>query len=597
MGRPGSGKTLLCTILFLKAVAKGLNCSITCLSGERAQQLGGEHIHKMFKFRVPKKNALPDLMASQSITSLLKDVTRMTDLERLDVLFIDEIGQVNSELFTAMEIVLQNIRDNRLPMCGVLTIMTGDPKQLKPPDGSLIWLSPKMLTNFDFYYFQHYVRATPGLSRSILEQLDKTEISEIEAYETAKVISANCNIKSTWEDATDSFCIKVFSTRAAEQEAVVQHPNKIQSKSDLVSVIVSASDEESSTGSSNRLPTSTQNSFIDRNSITPKNILLYHGALMRFTANLKQIRARQGQFCILLEIPSDFTTQLEVLVAPPGCRYPSSFDKASLIQCGWRKAIVSKTYTPVINNQTTFLRRDFFPLKNYVASTIHKCLGDTFPKIITKISLTDCNYEIWEKEQLLVLLSRVRKMEEITFVGNKVDIENTLTTAIQKKSCWSEFINNFLSKISCSQGSHSSTTLDVLSTQFQPLNIVLLEGETGFVYLLLSTKIPIFFYFGETVDIRKRLREHNTGYGPIATSPIERRPFAVYAFITGFTTHNLSSNQDQRKRLESVIQYKTSLLSANLTASDVFRVFEENCNNFALENELNLKIILCGKAP
>ena len=35
IARPGSGKTLICTMIFLKAVSKGLNCSISCLSGER----------------------------------------------------------------------------------------------------------------------------------------------------------------------------------------------------------------------------------------------------------------------------------------------------------------------------------------------------------------------------------------------------------------------------------------------------------------------------------------------------------------------------------------------------------------------------------
>ena len=61
LGRPGSGKTLVCTMLFLRAIARGLNGSITCLSGERAQQLGGEHVHKMFKFRV-NKSKVPESM-------------------------------------------------------------------------------------------------------------------------------------------------------------------------------------------------------------------------------------------------------------------------------------------------------------------------------------------------------------------------------------------------------------------------------------------------------------------------------------------------------------------------------------------------------
>ena len=83
-------------------------------------------------------------MATQSIKYLLQHVTPFADLERLEVLFI-EIGQLKVEVLTAMELELQNVR-NKLPMGGVFTIMTDDPKQLRPPEGSLEWLFPKTLT-------------------------------------------------------------------------------------------------------------------------------------------------------------------------------------------------------------------------------------------------------------------------------------------------------------------------------------------------------------------------------------------------------------------------------------------------------------------
>ena len=270
MGRPGSGKTLVCTLIFLKAVAKGLNCAITCLSGERAQQLGGEHVHKIFKFIVNKIQN-PDVMASQSLKSLHRDVTRFTELERLDVLFIDEIGQLNFETLNAMEMVIQSIRDNNLPKGGVFTIMTGDPKQLRPPDGSLIWLSPKLLTNFDFYYFMHYVRASPGLLRLLLEKLDQNDINPTEVTILAKEIVTSCAIKATWEEADNDLTKRVFSTRAAEKEAVAKHFQKIEADQTISKVIFTASDEDSSTGSSIWLPASEQNiKFIDSHSITPK---------------------------------------------------------------------------------------------------------------------------------------------------------------------------------------------------------------------------------------------------------------------------------------------------------------------------------------
>ena len=593
LGRPGSGKTLVCTMLFIKAVSKGLNCSITCLSGERAQQLGGEHIHKMFKFKV-NHSLVPEVMASQSVKCLLRDVTRFTDLERLEVLFIDEVGQLNAELLCAMELVLQNVRDNKLPMGGVLTLFTGDPKQLKPPDGSLVWLSPKMLTNFEFHYFLHYVRAVPGLLREILSKLDETNIGETEAAALARIIISNCVIKANWDDENNTFAMRVFSTRAAEKTAVAQHSERILNDVNCPSIIFAAQDEQSSTGSSIWLPASSQNTtFIDNHTITPQRLLLYRGALLRFTANVPTINARQGQLCLLLQFPDSTATTLNVLIAPPGCRAATSTDETCLLASGWQKVKVSKVFTPVITNKSTFLRRYSFPLKNYVASTIHKCLGDTFPKIVSKVSLNESSYKIWEKEQLLVLLSRVSKLEDITFIGTESDLLATLTAVIQKESCWSHFINSLLLTLASPTTTHTST-FNVLTTNFQPWNIVLPDDNTGFVYILVSTKITNVFYIGETVCLRRRLREHNSGQGAESTRPIERRPWAVLAFVTGFCTTNMLTNMRQRKELERTLNYQASLIGPNIAVPSIFRVIQDCVVSYSSANELNLKVIQCG---
>ena len=122
----------------------------------------------------------------------------------------------------------------------------------------------------------------------------------------------------------------------------MQHRISIQSDSTCHSVSVKTQDEESSTGSSIRLPATANNSnYIDNNSITHKT-LLYKGALLRFTDNLQQIQARQGQLCIILQVPTESVTDLEVYIAPPGCRSATSFDEATLVACGWQKATVSR---------------------------------------------------------------------------------------------------------------------------------------------------------------------------------------------------------------------------------------------------------------
>ena len=120
-----------------------------------------------------------------------------------------------------MKLVLHNVRDMKLPKGGVLTLFTDDQKPLKPPDGSLAWLSQNMLTNFYFHYSIHYVRAVPGSEK--LSKLDETNISEIEAPSIASMITSNCIIKKNWIDENDNFAMRVFTTPAAEQGLVTHH--------------------------------------------------------------------------------------------------------------------------------------------------------------------------------------------------------------------------------------------------------------------------------------------------------------------------------------------------------------------------------------
>ena len=103
-----------------------------------------------------------------------------------------------------MKLVLHNVRDIKLPKGGVLTLFTGDQKPLKPPDGSLAWLSQNMLTNFYFHYSIHYVRAVPGSEK--LSKLDETNISEIEAPSIASMITSNCIIKKKLGRRKRQFC-------------------------------------------------------------------------------------------------------------------------------------------------------------------------------------------------------------------------------------------------------------------------------------------------------------------------------------------------------------------------------------------------------
>ena len=58
--------------------------------------------------------------------------------------------------------------------------------------------------------------------------------------------------------------------------------------------------------------------------------------------------------------------------------------------------------------------------------------------------------------------------------------------------------------------------------------------NTGFVYMLVSTRDFSYTYIGMTDNIATCLSQHNSGYGSMSTEPISLRPFALFAYVCGF---------------------------------------------------------------
>ena len=71
------------------------------------------------------------------------------------------------------------------------------------------------------------------------------------------------------------------------------------------------------------------------------------------------------------------------------------------------------------------------------------------------------------------------------------------------------------------------------SFPYRICDIQLPTCRTGFVYYLISCRDPFISYI-TTKFISQRLNQHNSGYGSEGTSPLELRPYAVFAYICGF---------------------------------------------------------------
>ena len=85
-----------------------------------------------------------------------------------------------------------------------------------------------------------------------------------------------------------------------------------------------------------------------------------------------------------------------------------------------------------------------YGLKHHVTSTIHVSMGDTISKIVTEICNSSQLHKIWDKAQVIVLLSRTRNARDIIFVGN---MESTIKSIIQlckMSNQWTDYMELIL---------------------------------------------------------------------------------------------------------------------------------------------------------
>lgn len=78
-------------------------------------------------------------------------------LQRLDVLCIDELGQLLAGQIACFNVILHPIHGSSKFFGGIVVVVTMDPYQLNPSKGDPAMLSPSMITAFNFHHLEHLV--------------------------------------------------------------------------------------------------------------------------------------------------------------------------------------------------------------------------------------------------------------------------------------------------------------------------------------------------------------------------------------------------------------------------------------------------------
>lgn len=290
---------------------------------------------------------------------------------------------------------------------------------------------------------------------------------------------------------------------------------------------------------------------LDKKCKESSELLFSVGAIFECTFNKEGVHS-QSQRAILFDLPNqedlDQFRCIKLLLAPPGYKqvaYDPDASKESYLDNGFVEISVGcapERINNVLHNKQA--QRKQYGLKHHISGTIHSAMGDTLPSVATSISVRDQNYTLWDKGQLLVIISRTKYAKDTIFVGEKEGTLDALVSLLKCRTQWTDYMERILRIVTINSGDDNKNAeenrsgLDQSSYPFRVRDICLPQDNTGYVYMLISVRTRDFVYIGKTKSLQQRLRAHNSGNGSVSTEPSHLRPYALFAYICGFDGNN-----------------------------------------------------------
>ena len=573
LGPPGTGKSHVMIHCVVYGITKGFSCIITSLAAERSSILGGRHINALFPFPV-SDNASVSHLVSHALSRLARDPVKFFVLKGLDIIFVEEVSMVSAEIWAAMDCVMQQVAGSSIPFGGKLVISTGDFRQLPPPGGMLLLMSNTVLATFEVHLLKEYVRMQNLYGKILLNLLSEYPISLEKCNQIVQIVNTYCNFLPKWSDVS-LHVLRVFATRTAEKEAIEQRIDLVRRDPTIQCAVFDCYDEMSNSGTQNWMRANEAvTRFLSNNCPQPRSLFIHVACVLRLTCNLPTFKLFQGQLCVVDAFDESSQT-ITVRIAPVGFR-SLSFTNHDIQR--WRSVVLRRQVGVVHRvNSGLVCRRIQLPVKMYVASTVHKIMGDTVPSLATQI-VGGKKFALWAKEQLYVVLSRVTDLSNVTFVGNRNETLHAIKELSQKENHLLWYIEALLDIYSHGSGRIAKCQ------QFHPFPLKHFDVPTasiGFCYLLISVPHRDLFYIGSCKNLRKRLSQHNAGTGGHFTRPIERRPWALAAYVYGFTDLSLKTHAQfeadwqrsmQARHLTSTVVSAVDYLSECHVLMDLYKV-------------------------
>ena len=622
-GSPGSGKSFVLEAQGLYAMSQGLRVMSTSLMAVRSNALGGYHIHKLFTLEV-NKNTNVFRLAELAMDKLdRKSNTKMKHIIlTMDVLLLDECGQLSAQQFALLDIILRHMRRNSLPFGGVLIFGTFDHAQLGAIQGLPFLLSSHILTDFKLIRMKHSVRAHGDPKLQEIQKITRMSPSRLRGNvelkeKFAKLIRENLKFVDDWDDPSiGPSTQKMYSKRNKAVKAAEESSQRIINslERDAVDHVVSHAEDFQQVAGSRVVPVpatdSGLKSALDRKCREPKTLVFYSGALFEATVNGKNYS--QSQILRLINVPSQEQVEnrapIWFMACPSGDNHycintedPVPTEE-ELEKQGWtRVEIATGREDQIITHNIYQGRRVQYTVRHLGSSTINKQMGNTILCPVAIEMTEECCP--WEKGQVVVMLSRSPRGDLITIVGKRDFAIDRMWSILCKSTQWTPLIESILDKLSIEGDGEEIEDVDdkgVLELAelfpYKVCNIELPTSDSGYVYLLMSVAYPERTYVGQCENLERRIRNHNSGHGSEGTAPAVYLPYAPAAYLT-----NLGHmNESERMSLEHSWQCMNERVVRVEGMIDIESRIENGRRVMEIYNELNseenhIRLITCMK--
>lgn len=383
-GKAGTGKTT-----FLKQVVEESSKRVVVVAptGIAAINAGGVTIHSFFQ--LPLHPFIPGIRI-ESKFAFSKEKRGI--IKTLDILIIDEISMVRSDLLDAIDSVLRRFRNHSKPFGGVQLLMIGDLQQLTPV------VTDEEAQLLSSYYSTPYFFGSRALAevdyvtielKEVYRQQDEKFLSILNAvrcgHPSAEIIKAlNMRYIPGFVPSSDEGYIRLTT-----HNNIADNHNNLQLS--LIDEPVHSFDAQIS------------GTFPEYSYPTEARLELKVGAQVMFVKNdpSSQRRYYNGRIGIITDFYEDY-----ILVQCPG-----DDEKIAVEQLEWENCrYVINQHTQEMETEVQGIFRQY-PLRLAWAITIHKSQGLTFDRAIIDAAAS------FASGQVYVALSRCRTLEGLVLAS------------------------------------------------------------------------------------------------------------------------------------------------------------------------------------